>query len=76
MAAIDQAYLSRHPYAVVIESATGNTMVFASFRERAVAEKLASGLVTQVKRAYVRIDRRLHELPESPAVASNAFAGD
>ena len=76
MAAIDRSYLTRHPFAVIVESASGHAMLFASFRERCVADRFASGLVAQGKRAFVRIDPRLHEVLDAEHADSRASACD
>ena len=67
MASPDRDYITAHPYAVIVRYASGNNVLYASYRERALAEKLAATLVAQGKRAFVRVDRRLPELLEERA---------
>ncbi|HLX30771.1 MAG TPA: hypothetical protein VKV24_20025 [Casimicrobiaceae bacterium] len=58
----EDAYVRRRPFAVIVRTPSGNSIVFASFAQRDLAEDFAARLRRQGKRAFVRIDRRLHEV--------------
>jgi hypothetical protein len=61
MAAIDQAYLSRRQFAVIVRMPSGQRSVYANFASRAAADNLAHQLGKRGMYACVKIDPRLSQ---------------
>ena len=58
---VEDAYIGRKSFAILVRTPSGNAIAFASFPQRGQAQEFAASLIKQGKRAFVRRDPRLDE---------------